>query len=806
MADRPKIRPEQKWLTAIAAYDKEFKPWAGRVDKLIQRYRDESTASTRRSQTKFNILWSNVQTLVPACFSRLPQPDVSRRFRDQDAVGRVASLILERVLDYEITHYPDYRVTLTQDVYDRFLGGRGTAWVRYEPHFKAQQQQAPTDGVQASEDQDEPGEELDYECAPVDYVHWKDFGHTVARTWEEVTAVWRVVYMTEQQLVERFGEKVAKKVPLDAKPGDKKNEDENPANRGVVYEIWDKPTKKVYWLAKSLSEFIDERDDPLGLDQFFPCPRPLYATITNDSLVPVPDFALYQDQANELDTLAGRINGLVKSLQLKGVYDATQPELGRLFTEANNTQMIPVKNWAAFAEKQGLAGAIDLVEILPIAETLKVAYEAMGQVKSQVYEITGISDIIRGQTDAGETATAQQIKGQYASLRLRSMQGAVSQFAAELLQLKAQVICNKFDPMVVAQLACVQQLNPADQQYIGPAMELLFGARLQDPAAEPDKNPLRDFRIDIEADSLVQLDEQAEKESRVEFLTAVGGFLEKAATVGAQAPQVVPLIMELLKFGVTGFKVGRSIEGVFDQVADQLKQAPPQQDPEQMRQQIEGQVKQQVQMDQAGKDVALNKRAADLDIREMKFQAEQQIAAERARANQVARDYETKRQQDDAVREVEKLIGQHEAGLSGESEKDAQINQRALELDMREMKAQADTSAFDAETKRMQVIGSLISSLVQQAAKQEEPEGMGEKVKQSVEGASAGVQQFVSQLLSLLQNVQGVSEQMSGTLKQIASQGDLSDITEALQSIASFQRAPKRVVRGNDGTIEVTEA
>jgi hypothetical protein len=69
---------------------------------------------------------------------------------------------------------------------------------------------SPEDGDQITDDVDEPNEELEYECAPVDYVHWKDFGHSVARTWEEVTRVWRAVYMTKDALEERFGKEMAK--------------------------------------------------------------------------------------------------------------------------------------------------------------------------------------------------------------------------------------------------------------------------------------------------------------------------------------------------------------------------------------------------------------------------------------------------------------------------------------------------------------------------------------------------------------------------------------------------------------------
>ena len=550
----------EKWLQQISAYGREFKKWESRVDKILKRYRDDE----RRNQesSKFNVLWSNVQTLVPATFSRLPQPDVSRRFRDNDPVGRVASLILERALDFEIQHYADYRDTMKQSVYDRFLGGRGTAWARYEPHIRAVQMDEPEDGLAVTEDVDEPMEELDYECAPVDYVHWKDFGHTVARTWEEVTAVWRRVYMLRTALIERFGEELGKKIPLDATPDELKKglkSADSPHSHALIYEIWDKESKKALWLSKSLGEIVDEKDDPLELESFFPCPKPLFATITNDSLVPVPDFSLYQDQARSLDILCDRIDGLIRALQVKGVYNAEYKSLARLFTEGENNSLLPVKDWAAFSEKQGLRGAIDLVDIAPIAAALREAYAAMEQLKAQVYEITGISDIIRGQTSASETATAQHIKGQYASLRLGSMREDVSRYATELLQFKAQIMCKKFDPQTLVQISAVDQLSPADQQVVPRALQLLS------------QNPLRSFRIEVAADTLVQIDENTEKQNRIEFLTAVGSYLEKGAAVGAQAPQLIPLIMELLKFGVAGFKVGKQIEGTIDQALDKLK-------------------------------------------------------------------------------------------------------------------------------------------------------------------------------------------------------------------------------------------
>ncbi len=565
MAETVSVSSEvQKYLDHIAAYDRVYGAWESRSDKILHRYKDDNRKSDD-SATRFNILWSNVQTLVPAVFSRVPKPDVSRRFRDNDPVGRVASLILERALEFEIEHYPDYRQTLKQDVHDRFLGGRGTAWARYEPHIKAVGE--PQSGSQVTEDVDSTTkEQLQYECAPVDYVHWKDFGHSVARTWEEVNLVWRKVYLDRDMLVERFGKEKGDKVPLTENPNEDK-EKTDATQRACVYEIWNKSARKAVWVSKSVPDILDEKDDPLELEGFFPCPRPLYATISNESLIPVPDFALYQDQANELDTLATRIDGLVKSLQVKGVYDKAVPTLARLFTEANNTDLIPVDNWAAFAEKNGLAGAVDLVDLDPIAKALKEAYLAMEQIKNQIYEITGISDIIRGQSDPNETLGAQQLKGNYASLRMKSLQEDVWRFATELLQFKAQIMCKKFDKQTLVQISAAQQLSPEDQQHLIPALQLLGS------------NPLRDFRIEVNADSLVQMDENLEKQNRVEFMTTVSGYLEKSA---ALPPQLMQLSMELLKFGVTGFKVGKQIEGSIDQAVDQMKKAamqPPPPDP-----------------------------------------------------------------------------------------------------------------------------------------------------------------------------------------------------------------------------------
>ena len=585
----------EDWYNRIMSYERSYKLWEARVDKILKRYKDDSRNKTNPN-ARFNILWSNVQTITPAVFARLPRPDVSRRFRDNDPIGRVASMLLERALEFEIEHYGDYKSAMVNCVTDRLLGGRGTAWVRYEPHFRAKEEKEPEDGWELTEtidakqahdpsyvngkgdvgeplegampeeEDNEPGEveeEIEYECCPVDYVHWRDFGHTVARTWEEVTAVWRKVYLNRSALVERFGEELGKQIPLDTKPeqvGKSYTKNDDQAYQAQIYEIWDKETGKVLWISKSMGKILDEREDPLELENFWPCPKPLYATLTTDSLEPIPDFTIYQDQARELDDLCDRIDGLIGALKVRGLYDASASELQRLFSEGNESNvLIPVKNWMAFAEKQGMKGALDLVDIAPFATALAQCYQAMEQVKGQIYELMGIADIQRGQTDPNETLGAQVIKSNNAAGRLKTMQHAVVDFATSLLAIKSQIICQHFTEDTIIKIAGGMQMDENDKALIPQAIALLKD--------EVSKN----FRIEVTSDSMIFQDEQQEKQDRMEFLQSIGGFMEKAIPASQASPELTPLLMEMLKFAVTGFKAGKSLEGLIDETADKFR-------------------------------------------------------------------------------------------------------------------------------------------------------------------------------------------------------------------------------------------
>ena len=803
--DRAEAKRIAQFDTIVSSYERAFESWESRVNKILKRYRDERTQGQVKA-ARFNILWANVQTLVPATFSRIPKPDVSRRFRDTDPVGRVAGLILERALSFEVEHYPDYRATLKQCIQDRFLGGRGTAWARYEPHIQAIKQQLPEDGEQVTEDTDDApeDEELEYECAPVDYVHWRDFGHNVARTWEEVTIVWRKVYMTRAACVERFGSSLGDKIPMDSRPESDKdksaNDDQN--SRALIYEAWDKEAGDAFWFSKSMGKILDTKSDPLKLEGFFPCPKPLFATLTNDSLIPVPDFSLYQDQALELDVLSDRIAGLIRALQIKGVYDASVPELRRLFTEGASQDLIPVNNWQAFSEKSGLKGALDLVDLAPIAAALAQSYESMRQVKDQVYEITGISDIIRGQTEASETATAQQMKGQYASLRLKDYQQQVAMFATEALRLKAQIMCGKYDAATICKMAAVDQMSPADKALvyppvpmppqpqqmgqapqqpqmgppasgadgkplpIGPAIQLLLGDRVNDPESDT-PNPLRAFRVEIDADTLVQMDEQAEQRARSEFLVSIGGFLEKALPVVQAAPDAGGLVLELMKFGVTGFKVGKQLEGTIDEAIDRMAQAAKQPKPQQPNPEM---MKIQAQQQSDG---------ARLQHEQQMAQMNAQLENQKLQMESAARDKELQAEtvRTQADMQARAQLEQWKMDYQGQIKDKELAAQNDLEIRRAQIQA-------DLDDRRMEFEGAVKILLAQIAA------------KSSLDQASISAEQAAGER---------VNEELGGK-EMIQPLMDMH--TEALGAIKGVMQQmarPKRVIRDEAGRVSGVE-
>lgn len=598
---------QRRWLKEIEKAQRYFRTWERNGETIIKLYRKQASESAQTpTKRKFAMLWANTEILKPTLYARVPEPVIGRRFKDKDVPGRLASDMLERAASY-IFDTTDFDATMKGARDDCLLPGRGTAWIRFIE-----------DGVIA-----------------IDYSHWRDFLHEPARRWEEVTWVAHRSYMTRDEMGERFKSFPADKLKSmepDNLPRSGISEQERKTMEGKfsVWEIWDKRRRRVCFITPTATIPLEESDPFLDLDGFWPTPRPIYSTMTTDSLIPVPDYKYYQDQAEEIDDLTRRIAALTDGLKLVGFYPkgseaATEIENALLPTTEN--KMIGVEAWAAFSEKGGIKSIVFL-PIQEVVETIKACVELRTQLIQDVYQITGISDIMRGSTDPNETLGAQELKAQTGNVRIRDRQADIQRFARDMLRIVCEIIAEKFSPGVLMQMTNMQQVamemaqSPDQQAQPQPGippgmppqggMPQPMGMGMAPPGIPPQAPPgpppevlqnlmqafqllkddrLRGFRIDIETDSTVQPDENAEKQRRIEFATAMGSLFKEAVPLVQTAPATLPLVGETMRFVTRGFRAGKQLEDVLDKTLKALEaqaqaaaSAPPKPTPEEIDQ------------------------------------------------------------------------------------------------------------------------------------------------------------------------------------------------------------------------------
>ena len=545
----------QYWQMELDSSDQSEKDWRERGRAVVARYRDERETDGYGTglSKQFNILWSNTETMKGALFARMPKADVRRRYSDNNPITRQVAIVLERALQYGNEVYSADK-PIKAAIEDYLLPGRGVVWVVYEPIFvkeKIQVESLDEFGNMVMIDQEE--ERIADQRCYFDYINWEDYRESPAKRPEDVYWKARRHLLTRDELIEK-GFKNAKNVPLNWSPEPTEGYQEEYSeifSRAEVWEIWDKYSSKRFFISRGYNEVLAEDDDPYELENFFPCPDSLVAIRTNETNVPIPEFTLYQDQADELDRITTRISNLIEGLKRRGIYDASVPELSHL-ADAGDNDFVPSENFAQLAAKGGLQQVFQQEDIAPIAQVLSGLYQQRNQVLDTIYQITGISDIIRGSTKASETATAQQLKAQFGSMRMRKKQSEIAEYIRDLFRLKAEIIAEHYEPETLAAMTALT-ITPEMMQIM-----------------RDDK--LRGYSIDIESDATIFTDEEEEKKTRIEFLSSFGAYLQQAIGIANQSPALTPLAFQALRFLMGAWKVGRTFEDVIDRTEAQLTQ------------------------------------------------------------------------------------------------------------------------------------------------------------------------------------------------------------------------------------------
>ena len=246
----------KRWGTEIESSRQELSKFHDESKKILKRYLDKRD-EYGDSESRVNLFWSTIKVLLSMLYARPPKADVSRTFQDaQDDQARVAGTILQRLLNKGFEDdVSSWDSAVRQAIEDWLIVGMGQIWLRYE----VETEEIP-ESIDAMTGEVIPAaERIVDEDACCDYVHFEDFFWSPARTWQEVRWVARRVYMTRDQLKARFGEEIARVVPM-IQPKKSVNDQApkfDPWDRAEIFEIWCKEHKKVYWYAKGSEVILD---------------------------------------------------------------------------------------------------------------------------------------------------------------------------------------------------------------------------------------------------------------------------------------------------------------------------------------------------------------------------------------------------------------------------------------------------------------------------------------------------------------------------------------------------------------------
>lgn len=634
--------PSETWqfwsqqITAALNGENRFRDEGREAEKSY--FGDDEKAYTsqeyQKTEHKTNIIHANIEVLKPLVYSDTPDPIVRRRFGgdgDDNPTERIAALVTQRLADYLIdTSRFDEAMELSRD--DWLVPGRGTCRVMYHAEFEQQPAMDPQTGEPIVDDMGQPVtvEVKSKEKIKVRHWPWSRVMFSPANAWDEMRWIAFETPMTKKQVADRFddhsedGNKCSEymQYPIDGLKGDRRDgqgsertgweadKDAETSNtpsssahdQCIVFEIWDKDSERVIWWSPHYrDDILDEADNPLGLEEFFNCPKPLLAVTKNGMLTPRPDTAFYRARAEEVDIATRKLASILNSISLSGAYPGKMVEEMKKLLDGKN-KMIPIEEWVGFLDKGGTQG---IIQWLPLDQFIKAAQALITmreQAKQAMYEISGISDIVRGQSDPNETLGAQQLKGNYANLRLRDKQSKMHKFARDTIRIMVEIGIEHFDTKTIADIvnlklpetdAKLQSMNEAVQhakmQHSAASQAAL--AQGQKPPPPPEipffeqtswervhamlRNDMtRLFSLSIETNGTILEDAEEDKKQRVEFLQAFSRMAEGLFPMAQSGVVEMKVIKELMLFAVRGFPKSRTLEGMLSSLPDTINTEP----------------------------------------------------------------------------------------------------------------------------------------------------------------------------------------------------------------------------------------
>lgn len=614
----------------------------------------------KADETPFNILYSNTEVLVPNLFSNTPKVIVRKRFGEMraDEASQAAERMAEYCLDTNISGYPDFTDAIEAAVLDAALPGQGQCRIRV------------VDGI-----------------ACLDYVQHDKFIWGYAQRWEDVPWIAYRHDKTHADAVREFG--ISETIAAEMKKTEEANSDSSEDKKGPAtspyYEVWDKQSRKVCFLTPAYSGVcVAEMDDPLNLSSFYPSIKPLRLLSTPRSTMPRATYDLYKQQAKELNLITERIRRVASAIQVRGLFDGNMTELGTIFESGNaENKLIAAANPATMMRDGGLDKHIWLIPIDKFIVVLQNLYQVRDQIKATIYEILGIGDILRGVTQASETASAQQIKDKWGSLRIKKSREKVSHFVRGYVRLIIEAAADHTEEETWAKVTGLPYMSSIEARTLAAQGPALPGAPPPPPSWDKVLGSLRDdltrsYIIDIETNSTVDADATQDKEEVTEFMNALGQAMTGLEGLAAAGPEGFEASKAMLVEICKRFRMGGALQGLI-----QKMQPPP-----------KGPTPEQEQMD---KELEQKKGEAEQGQEQLKAamdQAQAQFDQQQDQLKQIA----------EGLLDQQRKIKEEQAALAEQaSELELRFREMQLELQGKQLELKAATAQLGQEVGKAQL-------------------------------------------------------------------------------------------------------
>jgi len=597
--DRPIKKGDEaaRWLAAVKASGARESKWRKKGLDIVARYRAEEMLelyTSKPTEKKINILYSNTDVLLSHLCVDLGTPDVRRMFPRpgrKTQIARLSAEVLEKTMVAE-GHACDSGKEFEDAIEDAVLPGRGQVWL-------------DLDEVES------PKPDMTWFKAEICHVDWDMFRTGPARKWREVPWVARGHLFDKEDLEDKFGD-FAKDIPLNYELENNSEQTKQSVTgtgresieRALVWEIWDKHSQCRLYVAEDFPKILRSDVDPFRLEGFFPCPEPLYMIKTTKTMIPVPLFVQYEHQANELNRLTTRSNRLTESLKYCGLYGALGDDTLKDIGNLEDGEFIPFKNFAALQQSGGLAQAFMVRDISQIVPALQAVDAKIDLLVQRIYEISGISDIMRGESNPDTTATAERFKARFGSQRSNRRSRQVQRFVRNAYRIKAELVAEHYSPEQLSEITGIPLPTKLAQQQAQQQLQMIQGqaAQMQAagmPAPQPDPQMVEDlqaaaeatpwedvggvirsnarrlFMVDVETDDTAADDDVETQEQALAFMGAMFTTLQSIGPAVAAKPELLPLAKELVTFTANAFKVGQAFDDAINDVFDKLAKAPP---------------------------------------------------------------------------------------------------------------------------------------------------------------------------------------------------------------------------------------